>query len=475
MRTALALAATLGVPAVPAVGATVFTIETVDSASFATAAKLVATPSGGLVLSTGALGGTPAYYVSGGGTPFSGRVFEHVGAAWQPSLTPPPVDISLPHALAMDGDGWRHFVSWQYPVSDSSRPLLQDEGPDGWTATVLDTNIVNSLGITVDGQGQVCVAWLRGHRFNCCFAPPYELVIAHRTPQGWSRDSLELPFVPYFTPYPIAIDPEGRAHVLFVGADYQGLYHAVRTVGGWETTLVDGGMISPRLPKLLPGPDGTVHALYRVSAELRYARWSVGGWQVESLPFGLYEFSPYDLAIDKAGHPRIAFMGVFDGSGPYLVYATRPGTGWAPVLVSYWISTFIGGLSLALDEFDRAAIAFQGPGHREVSVARQAGTADVGPDAGRDAGQLRLALVSGNPARLEGALRWRVDLPSAGSVTLEAFDLAGRRISASPSRFAPRGVSELEWTPASLPAGVCFVRATVAGEQSRSVRVFVTR
>lgn len=451
-----------------------FTTEIVDSASFAYAATLVATPSGGLVLTTGALGGTPAYYVSGGGTPFSGRFFEHAGAAWRPGPTPPPVDISLPHALAVDGEGWRHVVSWQYPVSDSSRPLLQDEGPGGWTVTELDTNIVNGLGITLDGQGRPWVAWLRGHRINCCFAPPYELLIAHRTPQGWSRDSLELPFESYFTPYPFAVDAAGRAHVLFASAGYQGLHHAVRTSGGWETTLVDGATISALAPKLLPGPDGTVHALYRVGHELRYARYSAGTWQVETLPFDLYGSSQYDLAIDRAGHPRIAFIGQYDYIGPCLIYTRRSGSGWVTVPASYSVSSSpTRGLSLALDEFDRAAIAFQGPGYNEVSVATQVGTADVAPRVMPGAA-VGLAIASGNPARRTGAMLWRLSLPEAALVTLEAFDLAGRRLAASPAWQAPSGESTIRWAPAPLPSGSCFVRASAAGSRSRAVQVFVT-
>lgn len=451
-----------------------FTTEVVDSASFATAATLVATPSGGLVLTTGALGGTPAYYVSGGGTPFSGRVFERAGAAWQPSPAPPPVNVSLPHALAVDGEGWRHLVSWQFPVSDSSRPLLQDEGPGGWTVTVLDTSIANGLGITIDGQGRPWVAWLRGHRINCCFAPPYELLIAHRTPQGWSRDSLELPFESYFTPYPFAVDAAGRVHVLFAGAGSQGLHHAVRTAGGWETTLVDGATLSAQVPKLLAGPDGAVHALYRVGAELRYARYSAETWQVETLPFEPYPSSQSDLAIDRAGHPRIAFIGEYDYIGPCLVYARRSGSGWVLVPASYSVSSApYRGLSLALDEFDRAAIAFQGPGYNEVSVATQAGTADVAPRVAPGAA-VGLAIASGNPARRAGAILWRLSLPEATLVTLEAFDLAGRRLASSPAWPAPRGESTIRWAPAALPSGSFFVRASAAGNRSRAVQVFVT-
>lgn len=453
-----------------------FTSEVVDSAAFATAAKLVTTPSGELVLSIGALGGTPAYYLPGGGTPYSGRVFERAGAVWQPSAAPPPVDVSLPHALAVDGDGWRHFVSWRYPVSDSSRPLLQDEGPGGWTATELDTSIVNGLGITIDGRGQLWVAWLRGRRINCCLAPPYELLIAHRTPQGWSRDSLEVPFLPYYTPYPLAVDAAGRAHVLFVGAGLQGLHHAVRTAGGWETTLVDGSTtIGGQEPKLLPGPDGSVHALYRAGAELRYARYSAGQWQVETLPYEMHWWSQFDLALDKAGRPRIAFFGECDYAWPCLLYAHRPGTEWVSALASYWVDTMRGGLCLALDEFDRAAIAFPGPGYREVSVATQAGTADVTPRIAVPGGAVGLAIASGNPSPLGGTMLWRLSLPEAASVTLEAFDLAGRRLASSPAWPAPRGESTIRWTPAALPSGSFFVRASAAGNRSRAVQVFVAR
>jgi hypothetical protein len=462
-----------------------FVIETIDSAPYAMSGRLALTPAGGLVFTSRALGGTPAYYVSGSGTPYSGRVFERTGSGWHASASMPPVDISFPHAMSVDADGWRHFLSWQYPASDSSGPLLQDEGPGGWTATVLDTSATLGLAVVSPVPGDLWAAYLRVHRFNCCFDAPYELVVAHRTAQGWSRDSLQIPMAPVWTPWPFAVDAQGRPHVLYVGIDYHGLYHAVRAAGGWQVSLVDSGYAPlvqsgigyEPMPQLLVGADGTAHALYRVGAALRYAHQSGDAWVCETLPFEVVRDVAQDMALDHAGKPRFAFVGT-DPPDSYAVlkYAYCAAAGWVSDVVVEDFCFYDGAyLSLVLDAFDRPAIGFPGPCTNEVSVATLDATAGVTPGALDVTAGVRLSLASGNPARLGGVIRWRLALPEAADVTLEAFDLAGRRLASSPARPAPRGESTFDWTPQSLPSGSCFVRARTVTGQSQAAQLFLMR
>ncbi len=87
--------------------------------------------------------------------------------------------------------------------------------------------------------------------------------------------------------------------------------------------------------------------------------------------------------------------------------------------------------------------------------------------------RLTLALASSNPSRSGETALWRVSLPAGGAVTLEAFDLAGRRVANSEPRSLPAGDSLIPWNPGPFGPGGYFVRASARGEHSRVVHMFV--
>jgi hypothetical protein len=87
--------------------------------------------------------------------------------------------------------------------------------------------------------------------------------------------------------------------------------------------------------------------------------------------------------------------------------------------------------------------------------------------------RLALALASGNPSRSGETALWRVSLPAEATVTLEAFDLAGRRVANSEPRTLPAGDSVIPWNAAPIGPGGYFVRASALGGHSRVVHMFV--
>lgn len=82
---------------------------------------------------------------------------------------------------------------------------------------------------------------------------------------------------------------------------------------------------------------------------------------------------------------------------------------------------------------------------------------------------LSFAAPRPNPAR--EAVRFEIGLPRAGEITLEVFDLAGRRVRVLASGSRPAGRSGVEWDlgdeeGARVPPGVYLVRAGFAGTEA---------
>jgi hypothetical protein len=86
-------------------------------------------------------------------------------------------------------------------------------------------------------------------------------------------------------------------------------------------------------------------------------------------------------------------------------------------------------------------------------------------------GTLSFALRGGNPVR--GAASFVFDLPRASPVTLEVFDVTGRRVAQLVNRVMEPGAHEARWvTPTAT--GIYFARLRAMGETLR-VRAVITR
>ena len=165
--------------------------------------------------------------------------------------------------------------------------------------------------------------------------------------------------------------------------------------------------------------------------------------------------------------------------------------GFSPVLVAgvsqAWAVHFDDG-GLATDSTYTATLTFTNadeplPGATaqaalvvELRARIQSGATDV---ASALPGMTRLYAPSPNPPGLEGT-RLRFDLAQPADVSLEVFDVAGRRIVSLEHAALPAGVHGLQWDVRGdrgerLAAGVYFVRLGLAGQPSQTVRVTVLR
>jgi photosystem II stability/assembly factor-like uncharacterized protein len=100
---------------------------------------------------------------------------------------------------------------------------------------------------------------------------------------------------------------------------------------------------------------------------------------------------------------------------------------------------------------------------------RSTGTVSVG--GGGEPGRLRFALAGRQPVR--DAARFHFDLPRAGDVAIDVFDLAGRRAAGRIEGFRSAGSHEVTLDTSALAPGVYLARVTADGasESARMVCV----
>jgi hypothetical protein len=86
----------------------------------------------------------------------------------------------------------------------------------------------------------------------------------------------------------------------------------------------------------------------------------------------------------------------------------------------------------------------------------------------------RLVLHGNYPNPFQGHTRIRYELPQAGLVQMDVFNMLGQRVARLVDRPQPAGRSEVVFDAQTLPSGTYFVRLAVDG-QSRLRQVTVVR
>lgn len=155
-------------------------------------------------------------------------------------------------------------------------------------------------------------------------------------------------------------------------------------------------------------------------------------------------------------HDGVVFTSFASGEGTGIEFSTDDGATWTvfdaqPGIFTYRLATL--GTTLFAGRVDglwRRSIA-------NVSVPPVTPVARVG-----------FAIAGPHPVRDD--VRFRIELPEAGRVRIDLFDLAGRRVADGIDRVLPAGASELSWTAGPLPPGLYTARLR-AGERTASLRL----
>lgn len=175
----------------------------------------------------------------------------------------------------------------------------------------------------------------------------------------------------------LALDQAGAPHLAFCGfGPHQGVWYARWSAEqGWEYEQVDTGTCDGI--RLALGPAGAPHIAYAPSDAqdpadypgVWYAMWDGAAWQREHVSS---QAGAFDLAVDGADRPHLAY---FEADGPAtegLRYARRLASGWAAEAVD---RSRAGGVSLAVDGLGNPHIAYydlnEGTLHYAQRLARR--------------------------------------------------------------------------------------------------------
>ena len=234
----------------------------------------------------------------------------------------------------------------------------------------------------------------------------------------------------------IAIDPDGKAHVLYCqSADWVAdgaLVHAIKAPSGWTFDPIDTGVGVGRFPSLAIDQAGNLHATWldvdavgQTTGTVQYASLGAGGdtWQVTpvitldalSLGFSGARKST-SIAVDQNGIPHIAFADTRTVSYAVL----EPGEGWrSTTILDHPAGIYRSLAVLRLDSTGRPAIAIWQSigGDDSVRLLRQ--LPDSAPGTSIDLG-LAVTATAGEAVQITyttaGAgtyqLQWSPDLES---------------------------------------------------------------
>jgi len=90
-----------------------------------------------------------------------------------------------------------------------------------------------------------------------------------------------------------------------------------------------------------------------------------------------------------------------------------------------------------------------------------------------ESNQSRLSLAIAERDPVADNVRFTFELPDAGAIAIEVFDIAGRNVGDAIREVRPAGRGEMGWDARGLAAGIYYARLTTAGDQAvtRLVRV----
>jgi hypothetical protein len=301
-------------------------------------------------------------------------------------------------------------------------------------------------------------------------------------------------------PSSVAVDAQGNPRIAYHDQTGENLKYASRDGGAWSIEVVDFAGSVGAYTSLKLDAQGNPRISYyeRNFDRLRYAARSGGVWMTEPVDQGgLFTTS---IALDAAGRPHISY---YDDINHDVRYAFHDGAGWIRTTVDS-VGVVGPGTSLAIDSLGDVHIAYLDDTNKDlkyavlsagtwtVQVADAVGQRGWDPSLALDAqgyphvsyyalsgGNLRYAtaaplatsgpdVVSAstlpasqpwpNPAVTDGALSMYVEIPRSEDLSLELFDVAGRRIAVMPPVKREAGPQIVSWRPPATAPGVYFVR-----------------
>jgi hypothetical protein len=257
--------------------------------------------------------------------------------------------------------------------------------------------------------------------------------------------------------------PDQATNMTLIAAGGSRLFAA----GGFNGTVFFRDPGDPDWTLSLLLNDRFAPGLAALSAIWTGTRWVVGT-NIGAF-FSTLGQSPWTFSDPGAGGPLLsvtfALRGgdLFANFGQAISVSRDDGTTWQTIdfLPAATSGVAIHGTTLYASRID-------GLWHRSIADVVSV------PDGGA---RSRLAFAIAGPQPVGDRVRFAFELPEAGPIALEVFDVAGRRAGDSIRDRRPAGHGEIEWDASHLTAGVYHARLTAPGRQAtaRLVRVAAGR
>lgn len=268
----------------------------------------------------------------------------------------------------------------------------------------------------------------------------------------------------------LAVDVAGRPSIAYVpGATGDAVRWARREASGWVVEICEA--VAATDVSLAVDGAGEPHVVFadHPNQRVRYARRTSGVWTVETVASGVGQWFSTAIALGAGGEPFVVY---YDRVGNNFCFARRSAGVWSHETVE--ASYAPHGCSIAIDAAGRPHLAYFTTGSNLVRYATTGqSVTDVAP--GASATGFALASAAPNPLRAGGALELALRLDAPRHVTVEMFDMAGRRVEAREPEELGAGAQILRWSPRVAGSGLYFVSVRSERGERLVTRVAVVR
>jgi hypothetical protein len=293
---------------------------------------------------------------------------------------------------------------------------------------------------------------------------------AVKTGGSWTLEVADTTVVAAFTS--IALDSQGDAHISYHDHVSGTLRLAHRTGGVWAVEGVDdSGHLGDHSSIAFDAADNPHISFFDTTNDLtKYAVKIAGEWSIETVEStgtgGLFT----SLALDGQGNPHVSY---FDGDSGQLRYAVRTGNVWVPQLVDPEGGTYT---SITLDADGNPMISY----YLLNSVLRVADASPQPTGIGLNRPPVHDALRFRGPlpnplTTASGRAAFSFFLPRSDAVTMEVYDVTGRRMALRPEETLREGHHDMTWALPALPSGVYFARLQTRGGLRSQVKFAVIK
>ncbi len=266
-------------------------------------------------------------------------------ASWRTTTIDGTVSIRS-ISIALDAAGQPHVA---YLDLATNQLLYASRAGGTWTRAVIPntTHADEQVALVLDGGGHPHVAW-QSDNGTAAGGIRY----AFDGGSGWTVETVESAVVGARVPgLSLALTSGGVPSISFYGGDGFGLKYATRGgAGTWGIATVDAAAYAGfhGTSLVFDAADHPVLSYftydYLLAAQaLRLARYDGTAWTIQIVDSGEGVGEWSSLALDGAGHPRLAYLDTLAGT---VKYAASAGTSWS---ISTVAPGYIASLALAAD------------------------------------------------------------------------------------------------------------------------------